>query len=257
MEGPNVQSDGRTRLTRRSSAPRTQLVQPLLAPPTKPRPKTTTERRRGYGSRPTLDRKSMAPSADRDGFRRTDRRAPSRLVPTRASGATRYNMHLSLGSHCIPGSLPAWLHLRRRDVSATLALLTEPRIPNQQFGRQIQHKYKVTVTANTYPWIETMKPYMTIILGSDALGGTTLALLFAAWAPSTSSTYGNAIRRHFDFCEEHRLEPLAATPAHMSRYVVWLGQLGTIKASRVCNLTCRQSTASSRTTNSKRKPSAT
>jgi site-specific recombinase XerD len=89
----------------------------------------------------------------------------------------------------------------------------------------------VTVTATTNPWIETMKPCMTKILGSDALGATTLALLSAAWAPSTATTYGSTIRRYFDFCEEHQLAPLAAKPAHMARFVAWLGQLGTIKAS--------------------------
>jgi hypothetical protein len=76
-----------------------------------------------------------------------------------------------------------------------------------------------------------MKPYMTKIIGSDALGATTLALLSAAWAPSTAAKYGNTIRRYFDFCEEHQLAPLAATPAHMARCVAWLGQLSTIKAS--------------------------
>jgi hypothetical protein len=76
-----------------------------------------------------------------------------------------------------------------------------------------------------------MKPYMTIILGSDALGATTLALLSAAWEPSTSTTYGSTIRRYFEFYEEHQIAPLVATPAHMARYVAWLGQLGTIKAS--------------------------
>jgi hypothetical protein len=72
---------------------------------------------------------------------------------------------------------------------------------------------------------------MTKILGSDALGATTLALLSAAWAPNTSTTYGSTIRRYFNLCEEHRLAPLAATPAHMARYVAWLGQLCTIMAS--------------------------
>jgi hypothetical protein len=87
----------------------------------------------------------------------------------------------------------------------------------------------VTVRAITNPWIETMKPYMTRILGSDALGATNLALRSAAWAPSTAATYGSNIRRYFDLCEEHQLAPLAATPAHMARYVAW--QLGTIKPS--------------------------
>jgi hypothetical protein len=76
-----------------------------------------------------------------------------------------------------------------------------------------------------------MKPYMTRILGSDALGATTLALLAAAWAPSTAATYGITIRRYFDFRSEQQLAPLAATPAHMARHVAWLGQLGTAKAS--------------------------
>jgi hypothetical protein len=65
----------------------------------------------------------------------------------------------------------------------------DPRIPNQQCGRQIQPKYKVTVITNTNPWIETINPYMSRILGLDALGATTLvALHFAAWAPSTTIT---------------------------------------------------------------------
>jgi hypothetical protein len=76
-----------------------------------------------------------------------------------------------------------------------------------------------------------MKPYMTRILGSNTLGATTMALLAAAWAPCTAATYGNTISRYFDFCTEQQLAPLAATPAHMARYVAWLGQLGTIKAS--------------------------
>jgi hypothetical protein len=39
--------------------------------------------------------------------------------------------------------------------------------------------------------------------------------------------HGITIRRYFD---EHKLTPLVATPAHMVRYVAWLGQPGTIKA---------------------------
>jgi hypothetical protein len=33
------------------------------------------------------------------------------------------------------------------------------------------------------------------------------------------------------FYAEQMLAPLAVTPGHMARYVAWLGQLGTIKAS--------------------------
>jgi hypothetical protein len=72
---------------------------------------------------------------------------------------------------------------------------------------------------------------MTKILRSDVLGAKTLALLSAAWAPSTILTCSSTTHRYFDFCDEHILAPLAATPAHMAKYVAWLGQLGTIKAS--------------------------
>jgi site-specific recombinase XerD len=72
---------------------------------------------------------------------------------------------------------------------------------------------------------------MTINLGYDVLGAKTLTLFSATFAPNTTTTCGSTIRRYFDFCEEHIIAPLAATPAHMARNVTWLGQLGTIKAS--------------------------
>jgi hypothetical protein len=56
-------------------------------------------------------------------------------------------------------------------------------------------KYTANVTTNTNPWIETMKPYMTMLLGSDALGAKTLALLSTAWAPNGGATYDNTIRQ--------------------------------------------------------------
>jgi hypothetical protein len=102
--------------------------------------KTTTGRRSGYRSRPSLDRESLAPSAYRDGFRRNYHLSPSRLVPTKASGATRYKRQSALANDNIPRSLPAWLYVRRGAVSATLALFTglhrEPRILHQQEGRK-------------------------------------------------------------------------------------------------------------------------
>jgi hypothetical protein len=107
----------------------------------------------------------------------------------------------------------------------------EPKLPYQRPGRASKPKYIVIVTPDTNPWIETMKPYMTKILSSNVLGAKTLALLSAAWAPNTTATFGNTIRRYFHLCDEYMLVPLAATLAHMARYVAWLGQLGTIKAS--------------------------
>jgi hypothetical protein len=98
---------------------------------------------------PPMDRQSMAPSAYQDGFRRTCRRAPSKLVPTPASGATRYNRQSSLGRCYAPISLMAWLYLRRGAVSATFAPFTgihrEPRVwPTNQAqvhgNRHSQHQ---------------------------------------------------------------------------------------------------------------------
>jgi hypothetical protein len=112
-------------------------------------------------------------------------------------------------------------------VAYTLALFTglhrEHKIPNHQSSGQARPKYKVNVRGNTNPLIETMKPYMTMFLGSDVLNAKTVALLSAAWAPSTTTTCGSTIRRCFNFCEEHILAPLAAAPAHMARHVAWLG----------------------------------
>jgi acyl-coenzyme A synthetase/AMP-(fatty) acid ligase len=45
--------------------------------------------------------------------------------------------------------------------------------------------------------------------------------------------YGSTTRRYSDFCDEHKLTQLVTTPTHLARYVAWLGQLQTIKASSV------------------------
>jgi hypothetical protein len=76
-----------------------------------------------------------------------------------------------------------------------------------------------------------MKPYMTKIFGFDVLGAKTLAYLSVTWTSNTIATYGRTFRRYFDFFDEHRLAPLVAKLVDMARYVIWLGHLGTIKAS--------------------------
>jgi hypothetical protein len=75
-----------------------------------------------------------------------------------------------------------------------------------------------------------MRPYMQRLLGTDNLEAKTLELLTAAWAKSTSDTNTNAIKPYFHFCEEQGLPPLAATAATMARYIAWIGERGTIKA---------------------------
>jgi hypothetical protein len=71
-----------------------------------------------------MDGQGLAPYIHRDGFQGINRRAPPKLVPTRAAGTTLYNMQSSLGRHNILSSLPAWLYLRRQVLSTTPALLT-------------------------------------------------------------------------------------------------------------------------------------
>jgi hypothetical protein len=68
------------------------------------------------------------------------------------------------------------------------------------------------------------------LLGTDNLGAKTLELLTAAWAKSTSDTYNIAIKPYFESCEEQGLPPLAATAATMARYIPWIVERGTIKA---------------------------
>jgi hypothetical protein len=105
MEGPDLRSRGR--LTPIGLVQGHLMVQPPVAPITQPRPKATTERRNIHCSRPRMDIQGLAPYTYRDGLRGINCRAPSKLVPTRASGATRYDKQSSLGRHCIPSSLPA------------------------------------------------------------------------------------------------------------------------------------------------------
>eukprot|EP00873_Tetraselmis_striata_P009406 jgi/Tetstr1/429670/TSEL_019567.t1 len=72
---------------------------------------------------------------------------------------------------------------------------------------------------------------MTRVLGSDTLGVQTLELLSVAWAPANAASYASCMKQHFRFCEEERRPTLAADPGTMARYVTWLGNMGTIKAS--------------------------
>eukprot|EP00873_Tetraselmis_striata_P036117 jgi/Tetstr1/456381/TSEL_043115.t1 len=67
--------------------------------------------------------------------------------------------------------------------------------------------------------------------GSDTLGVQTLELLSAAWAPTTAASYASCMKQYFPFCEEEKRPALAADPGTMARYVTWLGNMGTIKAS--------------------------
>jgi hypothetical protein len=105
----------------------------------------------------------------------------------------------------------------------TLAIQTYP-------TRTGKVRYKIKMAGCDNPWAASMIPYMQRLLGTDNLGAKTLELLTAAWAKSTSDTYNNAIKPYFQLYEEQGLPPLAATTATMVRYIAWIGERGTIKA---------------------------
>eukprot|EP00873_Tetraselmis_striata_P042954 jgi/Tetstr1/463218/TSEL_008149.t1 len=50
-------------------------------------------------------------------------------------------------------------------------------------------------------------------------------------APATAASYANCMKQYFRFCEEERRPAMAADSGTIARYVTWLGNLGTIKAS--------------------------
>jgi hypothetical protein len=81
----------------------------------------------------------------------------------------------------------------------------------------------VNVTANTNPWIETMKPYMTRILDSNVLGAKTLALLSAAQEQLTAvlsvgnSTFVRSTYSRYSLLHRHThntIRRVARTPRH-------------------------------------------
>jgi hypothetical protein len=92
-------------------------------------------------------------------------------------------------------------------------------------------KYSVEITECTHAWRDSMRLYMSRVLGSDVLGAQTLSLLATTWAPSTSATYGSFAQRYFELCKYHQLSPLACSPATIAICVTWFGNHGTIKAS--------------------------
>eukprot|EP00873_Tetraselmis_striata_P005238 jgi/Tetstr1/425502/TSEL_015948.t1 len=51
----------------------------------------------------------------------------------------------------------------------------------------------------------------------------------SAWAETTASTYGSAIRPFLPFCAEHGVPALVSTAATVARYIAWQGLRGTIK----------------------------
>jgi hypothetical protein len=76
------------------------------------------------------------------------------------------------------------------------------------------------------------------ILGTVRLRNTSISLLRSFLAPSTYDNYNNALRFYFSFCGAKGLPPLLnSTSTTIVRNTAWLGLLGTVAASSICNLT--------------------
>jgi hypothetical protein len=75
-----------------------------------------------------------------------------------------------------------------------------------------------------------MRPYMQRLLGTDSFGAKAFELLTAAWAKSMSDTYNSAIKPYIELCEKQGLPPPAAAAATMARYIAWIRERDTIKA---------------------------
>jgi hypothetical protein len=125
---PVVRSSGLPSTRRYVLAKRKQLVQPVMALATRPRPRTTAKRRSSHSGRPPLAGQSVAPCPYRVGVPRESLAGPHALVPSREAARTRYNRQASLTRQCLPDSLSAWLYLRRGAVTATLTMFNTQQI---------------------------------------------------------------------------------------------------------------------------------
>jgi hypothetical protein len=96
--------------------------------------------------------------------------------------------------------------------------------------RAAKVRYKLETSRCNSPWADSMRPSMQRILDTGTIGAKILEMLTAAWAKSTSETYGSEIELYFESCEEQGLPQFATTLATTARYIAWLGERSTIKA---------------------------
>jgi hypothetical protein len=183
-----------------------------------------------------MDQQGLAPGTYRNGREGTRHFSPRQLVSSMTTSHARYARQASHARHCIPRSLPALTNLQRGAANPMLTPFASGQRspttrPHTCPTRSVVRKYIVEVSEFTNPWTDSIRPYMSHILGQYVLGAQTLRLLTTTYAPNTLATNGNTIQRCFKFCEEQQLVPLAGKPSTMARFVTLLGNLGTIKAS--------------------------
>jgi hypothetical protein len=170
---PVVRSSGVPSPRRFVMARKKQLLQPTMALATRPRPKTTSERRSSHNGLPPLARKSVALGTYRVGVPRDGHAGPRALVPSRAAARTWYSRQASLARHCLPDSIPAWLYLRRGVAIATLTMFDtrQIRLAVEAYPtRAAKVRYKVEVAGCNNLWAASMHPYIQRLQGTHSLG---------------------------------------------------------------------------------------
>ena len=71
---------------------------------------------------------------------------------------------------------------------------------------------------------------MNAVFGNDELGRAATSLFQAATTEGTDKNYSSNLKSFFEFCNVSLLEPQGVTPIDIARYIVWLGQRGTVAA---------------------------
>ena len=74
---------------------------------------------------------------------------------------------------------------------------------------------------------------MKIVFGDDDLGKATTTLFQAATSKRTDQNYNSNLKSYVEVCDVSLLEPRDASPIDIARYITWLGERGTVVASRL------------------------
>jgi len=151
-------------------------------------------------------------------------------VPARRVQLARGSRDAALERRGLQGALPAWMHLRPAQNAQrvdTDTLRTISSFPRSTKARQVQRKYALRDDVAQAPWATAIHNTYKGLIGDDELGRFALTLLATSKESGTYRNYDNNFNKFVDFCTSEGLPPLEATPAHIVRYVAWLGKQGT------------------------------
>ena len=96
---------------------------------------------------------------------------------------------------------------------------------------QRPRRYTINLPKTTSKrWTASSTTAMRTVFGTDALGAMATTLFQSATATRTDQNYSSNLVSFFAFCDESFLEPLKVSPVDIARFVVWMGQRGTVAA---------------------------